>query len=150
MITDKLININRYKYFPDAVINFIMNLNSNIKLGKHILADGIYANVEEYNTKDINIAKYESHNEYIDIQILLSGQEYIYYTDINLLNTDIPYDFKKDITFYCDVVEGQNILLDGSNFVTLYPNEAHAPQISFDNRRQFVKKVVIKVKKDLI
>ena len=73
-----------------------------------------------------------------------------YYTDINLLNTDIPYDLKKDITFYCDVVKGQNILLDGSNFVTLYPNEAHAPQVSFYNNRQFVKKVVIKVKKDLI
>lgn len=150
MITDKLINIDRYKYFPEVVINFIKNLSLDITSGKHILGDGIYANVEEYNTKNINIAKYESHNEYVDIQILLSGQEYIYYTDINLLNTDIPYDFKKDITFYCDVVKGQNILLDGSNFVTLYPNEAHAPQIAVNNEPQNVKKVVIKVKKDLI
>lgn len=150
MITDKLINIDRYKCFPYVVLNFIKNLSPDITLGKHMLADGIYANVEEYNTKNINIAKYESHNEYIDIQILLSGQECIYYADVDVLNAGVPYDSEKDITFYADVVEGHNILLDGSNFVTLYPNEAHAPQLSLNNSKQFVKKVVIKVKKDLI
>lgn len=148
MIVDKIENLKLYKEIPSSVVQFISQLNiDNIELGKYILSDGIYVNIEEYETKAIEDAKFESHDKYIDIQLLLFGTESIYYTsreDLSILNS---YDTTRDITFYADNVEKYpSITLDGSNFMMIFPHEAHAPQVSINNSSQKVLKVVAKIK----
>ncbi len=148
MIVDKIENLKLYKEIPNIVVQFIAQLDvENIQLGKHILSDSIYVNIEEYNTKVINDAKFESHDKYIDIQLLLSGTESIYYTSRDGLSILNPYDTSRDITFYSDNVEKYpSITLDGSDFMMIFPHEAHAPQVSIDNFPQKVLKVVAKIK----
>lgn len=148
MIVDKIENLKLYKEIPSSVVQFISQLNiDNIELGKYILSDDIYVNIEEYETKAIGDAKFESHDKYIDIQLLLFGTESIYYTsreDLSILNS---YDTTRDITFYADNVEKYlGITLDGSNFMMIFPHEAHAPQVSINNSSQKVLKVVAKIK----
>lgn len=147
MIIDKLDNVELYKNIPASVVKFLQNLNPSIELGKHVLSEDVYVNVETYSTKPLSIAKFESHNNYIDIQILLSGEELIYVEDASKLKVDIPYNSQKDITFYSDKLEmAQNVKLDGSNFVMLYPHEAHAPQVSINDKSTKVLKVVVKIR----
>ncbi len=149
MITDKLENIQNYTDLPKVVLDFIKSLNIGIQLGKQILSEDVYVNIEEYSTKLVSDAKFETHKEYIDIQILLKGSEEIYYADNKELNVDVPYDTSRDIAFYSDrVAEYPKFRLDGTNFIILYPPEAHAPQVSIDEKPQKVKKVVVKIKKD--
>lgn len=144
MITDKLENISIYKNIPQEAIDFIGSINCNMNLGRHEISDKIYANVETYKTKPLESCLYESHKNYIDIQILLKGKEDIYYKNVNALKIKTPYDIKKDIAFYSNEVSGERITLDGSNFMIIYPHEGHAPQANH-NICEEVLKVVVKV-----
>ena len=148
MIIDKIENISIYKNIPDIARDFILNLKKETpSLGKHILSDSIYANVEAYDTKLLSNGKFEAHKDYIDIQILLKGNEQIFVAPQNGLTVSEPYDVKRDIEFYSDdISSSQSIKLDGTNFVMLFPHEAHAPQISINEKVENVLKVVVKIK----
>ena len=89
MIYDKIENIDIYNIDKIAV-DFIKNLTPDIECKKHILSDNIYANVEEYTTKDVGY--FEAHKDYLDIQILLSGEEIIEYTPLVGLSVKESYD----------------------------------------------------------
>ncbi len=146
MIIDKLENLSMYRIVPDHVVDFVKNLKSDIKTGRYELIDKDYANVETYTTKSITDGKFEAHNNYIDIQILLDGKERIYYTSTSSVSVDTPYNPEKDIKFYSDRIEKFDfVTLDGTNFAMIFPHEAHAPQVSIDSKTE-VKKVVVKVK----
>lgn len=148
MIIDNIENLKIYKNIPNEVIDFLSRLNlSDIELGKKVLSDNVYLNIEEYSTKLLENAKFESHDKYIDIQLLLNGMEEIYYTSRFGLNVNIPYNEERDITFYSDPVKKfPSVKLDGSNFMMIFPHEAHAPQVSIDENIQKVLKVVVKIK----
>lgn len=148
MIVDKIEKLKLYKEIPSEVVQFLSELDiNNIKLGKRVLSDCIYVNIEEYNTKDIEVASFESHDKYIDIQLLLKGSENIYYASRDNLSIKVPYDETRDIAFYSDGIQGYPyIKLDGTNFMMIYPHEAHAPQVSSGNLSQKVLKVVVKIK----
>lgn len=147
MIIDKLENIHLYKNIPPAVVDFVKSINKNIPLGKQILSDDIYVNIEQYSTKLLEDAIFEAHDKYIDIQILLDGNESIYLADRTNLDVKIPYDTEKDIVFYSNATSNYpKVNLDGTNFIMIFPHEAHAPQVSIDNKRKNVLKVVVKIK----
>lgn len=148
MIVDKIEKLKLYKEIPGEVVHFLSELDiNNIKLGKWVLSDCIYVNIEEYNTKDIEVASFESHDKYIDIQLLLKGSENIYYASRDNLSVKVPYDETRDIAFYSDSIQGYPyIKLDGTNFMMIYPHEAHAPQVSINGLAQKVLKVVVKIK----
>ncbi len=146
MITDKIKNIDLYTNIPLEIREYIKTLTNLASAGRHELSAGNYINLESYQTKPLNNAKYEAHQKYADIQLLISGKEKIYYKDKEHLTTDIEYNSEKDIEFFKEDVNGNFIELDGTNFVVLYPHEAHAPQVSVDNDKQTVFKAVAKVK----
>lgn len=148
MIIDKIENISIYKNIPEIARDFILSLKKGTpSLGKHVLSESIYANVETYETKLLENGKFEAHKDYIDIQILLKGHEQIFIASQNSLTMSEPYDAKRDIEFYSDnICSFQSIKLDGTNFVMLFPHEAHAPQVSIDEKLENVLKVVVKIK----
>lgn len=148
MIVDKIEKLKLYKEIPSEVVKFLSELDiNNIKLGKRVLSDTIYVNIEEYNTKNIEVANFESHDKYIDIQLLLKGSENIYYASRDNLSVKVPYDETRDIAFYSDRIQNYPyIKLDGTNFMMIYPHEAHAPQVSINGLTQKVLKVVVKIK----
>lgn len=145
MIVDKLENVILYSQIPDYVKDFVLKLNCDCKSGRYNLLDSDYANIETYNTKLREVAKYETHDKYIDIQILLKGSERIYIKSRNNLTKLDEYNEEKDITFYSDSVDSDFVTLDSSNFVMIYPHEAHAPQVAVNESIE-VKKVVVKIK----
>ncbi len=147
MIIDKLENMHLYSEIPQTVKDFVAELKPNISLGRVILSDDIYVNIETYKTKLVKDAKFEAHQKYIDIQLLMVGNEKIAYTDKYSLSETLPYDAERDIVFYNEEVKDYPaVCLDGTNFVMLFPHEAHAPQISPNSFPADVKKIVVKIK----
>ena len=148
MIIDKIENISINKKIPEIARDFILSLKKETpSLGKHVLSESIYANVETYKTKLLENGKFEAHKDYIDVQILLKGHEQIFIAPQNSLTMSEPYDAKRDIEFYSNNIRSfQSIKLDGTNFVMLFPHEAHAPQVSIDEKLENVLKVVVKIK----
>ena len=143
MIVDKLENINKYDVIPDYAKEFINNLSADIPLGRVELQGSDYANVETYTTKPHDKCLFEAHQKYADIQILLKGFERLDYSENEAVVVE-PYDEKRDIAFF-RADETEKVVLDGTNFVLLMPNELHRPQMCLNTPEQ-VKKVVAKIR----
>lgn len=146
MIIDTLDNIDKYSEIPVYAVEFVKKLTSDIELGKYKLNENEFVNIEEYQPKTIADAKFEYHKKYVDIQILLSGTERIYIRPVNGLTEAVKYSEEKDIAFISESVENADfVTLNGTNFVMIYPHEAHAPQVEVSNFKDKVKKVVVKL-----
>ncbi len=146
VIVDKLSNIGIYSEIPSCVKTFIQSITPDIDFGRYELENNSYVNIEAYTTKMLSEAKFEAHKKYADIQILLSGIEKIYIKPADTLICPLEYNEDKDIRFFNDDIKSSDyVTLDGSNFVFIYPHEAHAPQIAFDDTPQQVKKAVVKL-----
>ena len=146
MIIDKLENIDSYSQIPAHAVEFVKNMTKNTECKRYEISDTDYVNVETYTTKAHENCCFEAHKNYADIQILLDGVERLDYTEIENLKIKNPYDESRDIAFYENTVkETCNVTLDGTNFVFIFPNEAHRPQMNFEGPVK-VKKAVVKVK----
>ena len=145
MIYDEIKNIDLYNLNKDAV-DFIKNLTTDIECKKYILNDNVYANIEEYQTKESGF--FEAHKKYIDIQLLLKGEEIIEYTPLENLKIKENYDSLKDIAFYYDgTLPVIKLKMQPNFFTVLYPTDAHKPQLKISDAQK-VKKVVVKIKTD--
>lgn len=142
MIVDKLQNIDKYDQIPDYAKEFIKGLSKDIPLGKVALEGSDYANVETYTTKPHDKCLFEAHRKYADIQILLKGVERLDYSENEAVVVE-PYNEVKDIAFF-KAYETEKVILDGTNFVLLMPNELHRPQMCYETQQQ-VKKAVVKI-----
>lgn len=145
MIFDDFKNIDLYN-IKDEIKNFILNIDPEIELGRHIISDNAYANVEEYNTRDF--IKLEAHKNYIDIQFLIKGEEKVYTTDLDGLEVSEKYNEEKDVAFYKTPKKPLNVsYLTKNKFVVLYSDDAHSPCTKIENSIK-VKKVIVKIKKE--
>ncbi len=150
MIKDELLNAELYYRVSERLkigFEWLRNTELNeINDGKYnIEGENVYANVQTYETKED--AKYEAHQKYIDIQYMIKGEEKIGVCALKNCNTCIEYDTDKDIEFF-DINDEDNWqLLKEGDFLVLFPNDAHKPSISLNNKL-VVKKAVVKVKID--
>lgn len=147
MIKDKLKNAKIYYNLSEYLkkgFNWLESTDlKTLPDGKYEI-DGtkVYASVQTYETK--TDAKYESHQNYIDIQYMIKGSEKIGVTDLSNCTTCIEYDSERDLEFYDINCQEEYIELPESTFVVFYPQDAHKPSIAFD-KPSIVKKVVVKV-----
>jgi biofilm protein TabA len=120
---------------------------STYEKGKYELdGSNIKANVNIYATQPVADRRAEKHNQYIDIQIILSGEEKIGYVDYKPDFTVTEDKMaEKDIAFY--KVTGENfITLKAGDFAVLFPWEVHRPNCQSGDKPCQMKKVILKVK----
>lgn len=146
MICDNLDNILKYDEISEKTAKFLLSLNSQTPVGHYEIDDNVYANVDVYETKTFDNCKYEAHKKYIDIQMLLDGNERLDCTDLNKLELTEEYDDKRDIMFLenSKVMPDASFKLSPQRFVMIYPHEAHRPQMAIEKPVK-VKKVVVKI-----
>ncbi|KAE9537711.1 hypothetical protein A1D25_10010 [Ursidibacter arcticus] len=117
----------------------------NLPLGWQDLEDGVRMNVMEFETAQAEGKKAELHRKFIDIQLLISGEEAIQYS-LSYPNLAL-YDEYRDEDDYqlTDQLENKNLLVLKPNMFAIFlPNEPHAPGISVNGNR-LLKKLVVKV-----
>ncbi len=148
MITDKISNLERYTYVPniDKVINYLKNTDLiSVENGKYDLGDGCSVKVMNYIThEEPSEVLLEAHREYLDLQLVASGQEVFLHQAIELGEEAISYDKNKDVEFFTAGYYNY-IGLDSSNFVIVFPNDLHVGNIYLD-KEENVKKFVFKLK----
>lgn len=113
------------------------------EVGKVVLKEGeLMVNFADARPKTKEEARLETHNDFIDIQIPLSGEEVMGYTP----RTDLPeaaYNAEKDITFYEGLATDYLTVKPGM-FTIFFPEDAHAPGITPDGVRKVIVKVRVK------
>ncbi|MBQ9246243.1 YhcH/YjgK/YiaL family protein [bacterium] len=147
MIIDKLANSKKYENLHKdfkLVFDYLKNNNlSNMACGKHELrGNDVFFNLQEYETKQTQ--KLEAHKKYIDIQVVVSGKEYMGYTNIENTTVSEEYNTEKDVMFLKGNVD--KLLADNTTFLIFFPEDAHMPALSIDNDSH-VKKAIFKIMK---
>ncbi len=108
----------------------------------HLDKENLYITISDNIGKQLSEAKLEVHKKYIDVHLLLSGDEKIGWKPLEECKAILsPYVEEKDISFYLDEPQTYMKLYPGT-FAVFFPEDAHAPLIS--NSR--VIKAIAKIK----
>ncbi len=84
---------------------------------------GGYLLLQEGNTKAVDEGDYEAHQCYLDVQVLLEGEETVVWRDISALQLSVPYDVKTDKAMY--VGKGCCMtILPGTSYIC-WPEDGH-------------------------
>lgn len=119
----------------------------NLEVGRYeIEGDEVYAMVQTYETKPDVECRFEGHEKYIDIQVVVEGCEMIGVADISKAVPETDYNEEKDIAFYRNCQTASYCIAEAGDFLVLYPHDIHRPGMACDNIPENVKKVVVKVR----
>lgn len=128
-----------------SALNYIKGLNKDeLCLGRYDVSADFFYLVMEYDTKEEDMCRLESHRKYIDIQYILSGEEKMKVSNINKLICESNYDETKDIQFWKKLKCMAEVSLKKDSYIVLYPDDAHMGCI-VSNEVGKVKKIVGKV-----
>lgn len=154
MIKDNISNAHRYDdLHPNfrSVLEILQSLNLDALQPGHIELDGkyVYININETNSKTKEEALLESHRQYIDIQMPLTGTETFGIKPIQECLSPIgDFDTERDIIFYEDT-PNEYITLNKGEFVIFFPEDAHAPCIdTINNHLKLIVKVSVEPNKE--
>lgn len=148
MVFDKIENKNLYAsmnpLFPKA-FDFLDEYLKNPKgAGKYeIQGDDLFVSVSDSNTREEGF--YEVHDKYIDIQVLIAGEEKVYCDWRGDLEAETEYDSEKDVQFLKDGKGNIEFTFKKGEFIILYPWDAHKPSMAI-NAPETITKMVFKVK----
>ncbi len=148
MILDSLENAGLYESvhprFKQA-FDFLRSKDlSTLPVGK-IELDGknLFVSVVEVAGKTSEVARMETHNNYIDIQIPLNTTETMgWISGKNLKMVTDAYNADKDISFFAD--KATNFLqVNPLEFAIFFPTDGHQPGISEGTIRKIIVKVLV-------
>ncbi|WP_202306146.1 N-acetylneuraminate anomerase [Dryocola clanedunensis] len=111
--------------------------------------DKLFMNVMTLTTSPPEEKKAEQHQAYVDIQLLLTGDETIYYGFHGSARECEEQHVEEDYQL-CSHIESQQVLtLRAGQFAVFMPNEPHKPGCSV-TQPGAIKKVVIKLHHSLL
>lgn len=121
---------------------------SKLEIKRHdIDGDNLFVNVNEYNTKNEQDAKFEAHRKYIDIQYVVKGEELIGVAPLASRDSVLKgYDDKNDVELL-KVDKKMFYQASPENFFIFFPEDAHMPGLKVDAIAP-VRKVVVKLRID--
>ena len=148
MIIDKIENLRLYEKLSPLftkAFNYLEETDfSQLISGKYeIDGDNVFALLQEYETRNDFDCMLEGHQKYIDIQYVISGEEFMgvaSYINQKMLK---PYHMDNDIAFYDG--EYSTVKVAKGNFTIFFPGDLHMPCLKV-NVLARVKKVVIKIR----
>jgi YhcH/YjgK/YiaL family protein len=147
MIADLLNNSDLYAHIDDRLAIAFRYLQttdfSKLETGRYeVEGKEVYAMVSEYNTKNIEDAKWEAHQKYADVQFVVSGEEKMGYAPLSALEIKETYNSEKDIVILKG--SGDYVTVKPGMFVVFFPQDGHQPCVAVHGNAP-VKKVVVKV-----
>lgn len=138
-------NLEQVKSISKDAYDFMIRLQTgDIDDGRYELQNGVYANVETYISEPREERRFENHRKYIDVQIIIEGEEFIELFPVNEFSEDSLYDDEKDISFFSNNEVGNKIKLSKGDSLVIFPGQAHMPCVQTDVSAK-VKKAVIKI-----
>jgi len=108
------------------------------------LNDGVYAMEQAYESK-ARYDAFESHRKFIDIQVIVAGEELIEVADIAKLPLTQPFDADRDVIIYGNYSATSVLRLATGDAAVFRPQDGHMPNLRVGHEPTLVRKVVVKV-----
>ncbi|MFA9413786.1 YhcH/YjgK/YiaL family protein [Streptococcus sp. E29BA] len=147
MIYDDLSKLDRYKGLHtniDTAIDYLLKTDlSQLEIGRHTIdGDKVFLLLQDNTLNSEPSESFEYHAKYMDLQLLVSGNENFRYT--RTIDADLqPFNEADDFGLIRSSV-GLDFELDGQTFIMVYPGEYHQPS-QLGKAGYQVKKGVIKI-----
>ena len=149
MILDTLKNKEQYAQLHPRfkqVFDFIEQHDiASMECGRHdIDGDDIFLSVQELELKPTAEARLELHRKYIDIQLLLRGEEELFgwSEKKDCLTPETEFDEAKDIQLFTDIPQCFYTVGQGQ-FTILFPEDGHAPMLGEGHVKKCIFKIAI-------
>ncbi|MBR3691068.1 MAG: YhcH/YjgK/YiaL family protein [Eggerthellaceae bacterium] len=130
---------------PKAKAFIDKNDLASLQPGKYDLGEGDFVNILCAKTRPREESQYESHVNYIDIQMPIEGYELCEVAPIEDAKVSTPYSEADDIAFHSNAHEDMQYLLEPGTFILLMPQDAHMPTLAIDEPEP-IKKAVFKIR----
>ena len=148
MIIDALENLTAYRGRSaalDRAIDFLQDADpSTLEEGRiDISGKEVYALVQSYDTRRADETPFESHRDYVDVQVVVAGNETMYWAPTDSLPVTDAYDPAKDAALYGDA---RSVSLDMQPgwFCIFFPWDGHKPGCRAGEQATKVRKIVVK------
>lgn len=108
------------------------------------LGEGAFALEQAYVAKEPAQGRWEAHERFIDVQVIVAGKELMGLIDVGALSLTDDFRAERDLMFFAPR-EGGSILKAGAGDVAVFfPADAHMPSVA-DGEPVLVRKTVVKV-----
>ena len=92
---------------------------------KEYISSIFFALEQNYMTKTRNECFWESHKNFIDIQLHLNGIEQMEFIDIGYLEILEEYNQEKDLVIYHDSPYSNKVIMRKNDIAIFFPEDAH-------------------------
>ncbi|AMG52723.1 YhcH/YjgK/YiaL family protein [Citrobacter amalonaticus] len=136
-------------WLPEELRQAIEYIKANVteatEKGKHEI-DGsrLFYLISEDMTEPFEKRRAEYHARYLDIQIVLKGQEGMTFSVLPAGKPDTDWLADKDIAFLAEWEQEKTLILNEGDFVVFYPQEVHKPLCAVGTPAP-VRKAVVKL-----
>ncbi|MFT4292755.1 YhcH/YjgK/YiaL family protein [Enterobacter sp.] len=155
MIIDTLATAAKNALYPPVIRNALQAVIAqdplSLPAGKYTVdGDNLFFTVAEGETRPLAEQRPEYHRQYIDIHIVLVGEEIIGAGNKGLTITpDGPFNAAHDIGF-CEHISSESLIhLYPLELAILFPGELHRPMSALDAGAR-LRKIVVKINNDLL
>ncbi|MDR2432977.1 MAG: YhcH/YjgK/YiaL family protein [Treponema sp.] len=144
-------NLERYRVVSanmGVAIDYLLQNNMESLLPCKVeINDNVYMLVQYYDTGSHTERKFEAHDQYIDIQFYLSGEEFIYVEDRSKLHVAEAYNAERDVVKFHDTgAHSVRLFMTPGSAAIFFPEDGHKPNCMIDDMPKPVKKIVMKVR----
>lgn len=112
---------------------------------RHDLANGVFAIEQVYDTKPRADGFFESHRKYIDIQVVVTGEEVMEVMDAGGATMRDPYNDERDFIVWKDAPNASVLRVSGGEATIFFPADVHMPSLRTGAQPVVVRKSVLKV-----
>ncbi|NEY29495.1 DUF386 domain-containing protein [Escherichia coli] len=152
MITGNVNHLELLPYLPAQLkqaIQYVMaNFNADSALGKFdIDGENQFVMIFNDSTSPAEERRQELHGKYLDIQIVLAGQEKMVFSNLAAPQGSAEWLEGKDIAFLPLTQQGleeKSFIMNAGDFVVFYPGELHKPMCAVGENAP-AKKAVVKI-----
>jgi len=137
------------QHLPPKLLNVIetvkRRLSQPIDSGRYELeGDDVFFLVVDDHSQLLEERKAEIHQKYIDVQIVLTGEERFGFSMHPFQSIDEDYLDERDLAFSEDVLDEQFVDLHENDFIVFNVKQPHRPLVAI-NAPMPVRKAVIKI-----
>lgn len=108
------------------------------------LAAGSFALEQTYEPKARPDGFFESHRRYIDVQVIVEGEELMEVEDVSRLAIATPYNPDRDLLKYADTAVASVLRMRAGDVAVFFPEDGHMPSLRWRGPG-LVRKTVVKV-----
>jgi biofilm protein TabA len=109
------------------------------------LGEGAFAIEQAYDTKPRAEGFFESHRKYIDVQVIVEGEEVMEVVDASAITVDQPYQEERDLITYRDTTNTSHLRVAAGQATVFFPVDVHMPTLRLGTSAVLVRKTVVKV-----